>query len=390
MCWEVSTMESSTEQESDKNTNRRMGSLTALLGSEKETTTETTNTEGSESSNAKTNPFYLCPDPTCKEHIDTRCKLTRWKLRNASFQEYSDNEVKEIVKESMEQAIHDYHIVTENVETMYNKFGLDTPRNENSTEESIKTTSTAAGTNTDESSRTNHADTLMSRDPSLQIPRCEACERQEVFQEVSTTDASMEQDSDKNTDHTTHQMAFSLSVVPFVEVGGETESGDETVEKETSKFRTTDTVTFSICPEMTCESHLTTLSQMHCWELRTDSTREYADEEVDEIVEEQEIRDHAIVTETSETVSSTLLSDTSEIESKQTSSKNDKKSSEKTADGRTKSEKQAEGKTEKDEETEQTEQYDNNGDRYLDSYTSTGKQSDSKNKDNSKGERESM
>lgn len=387
ICWEISNKKDIDEKEYNKDINRRKGSLTALFGRKKETVTETRNVESSKPSNVKKRPFYLCPDPTCKEHIDTRCEVTRWKLRNASSREYSDNEVKEIVEESVKQAIRDYHTVTEYVNHLYDIYDINASENKDSIEESVKTASRAA--NTDEQPRINNADTVMAEDPSLQIPRCETCERQEIFQEISASDTSVEQESEKNTNHTTHQMSFSLSFVPFVGVGGETESGDETIEKERSTYKTTDTATFSICPEMTCKSHLMTLGQMHCWELRNDSSDEYSNKEVNEIVEEtleQEIRDHAIVTETAENVSGTFLNDSSESESEQASSNDNKtneQSQKQTTDSPTK--KQVENETENEEETKQTEQYDNNGQRYLDSYSPTGDQSKNNNNNNNKG-----
>ncbi|MFC6965172.1 hypothetical protein ACFQJ8_27265 [Halocatena marina] len=139
MLWEASAAEISEEQKTEKDIENQNFSFSALFKYKRETTTETgrTNQEGSEL--RRTKSFNLCPDPMCENHTDSLIELTRWKLRNDSTREYSDKEIREEVTQVAEQSIHDYRIVAENVEEIYNSVVRDTAENKRSSKNSDET-----------------------------------------------------------------------------------------------------------------------------------------------------------------------------------------------------------------------------------------------------------
>lgn len=287
MRWEISVAEIAQGQNINKDIDSK--TFDTIVG-KRSSTTEETDTEERKKSEDETKAFNLCSDPTCRGHTETLATLVRWKLRNVSPDEYSNEEVNEIVTQTVEQSVHDYQTVTETVAELTES---DTQKTED--EESITDEETAPKKET----------------PPQQLDRCECGERQNPTQ-TSIGTAITEEEAVKDSNRFGKSFKVAVSALPFVEVdvGGGTEDGTETTTKETERIKTMDTATFPICSDLTCEEHLLMRGQIECWKMRNDSSREYTNEEIDETVSEeleQEITDGKILSENADEVFEDLL-----------------------------------------------------------------------------------
>lgn len=274
MAWVVSATDTNKEQNANKDIDSQTGSADVLYGTKIESDTEKAESKSLEKSEGGLDPFYLCTDPTCKGHTSTLGKIVRWKLRHASDQEYSKQETREIVKDTVKQSMRDYQTVLETVEK-------------------ITDTKTPQNTEVEET-------------PPQQLGRCECGEQQNPTQR-SVGETATEQESVTNTTRMTRSIKASISALPLIDVeaGGKTQSGDGTTNTEISTFNTIDTGTFPICPDLSCEEHLKMIGMIESWKMRNSSTREYSDKEVDgrlTNVIEQEKSDGEIITEAVENV----------------------------------------------------------------------------------------
>lgn len=287
MRWEISVAKIA--QERNENRDVKSRTFNTIIG-KRSSTTEETDTEERKKSEDETKAFDLCSDPTCRGHTETLGTLVRWKLRNVSPDEYSNEEMNEKVTQTIEQSVHDYQTVTETVAEL---------------------TGSATQKTSDEEPITDDETATKKETPPQQLDRCECAERQKPTQ-TSIEKTVAEEKAVKDSNHSRKSFKMAISALPFVkvDVGGGTEDGTGTTTKETERIRFRDTATFPICSDLTCEEHLLMRGQIECWKMRNDSSREYTNEEIDETVSEeleQEITDGQILAENAEEVFEELV-----------------------------------------------------------------------------------
>lgn len=301
MYWEVSKAETSGEQGSEKNINSHAGSLNFILGRQMESSNEKEHIKDLDSNNSDKETFSICPDPTCKEHLDTLSEITIWKLENDPNREYSDSETGEIIDGTMEQTIYDYKVINEEVDKISDDFDLDAEKNDG---------------NKDAQNPSQASDTESSTEEALpqQQRWCEGCDKSERPREVSATDTTTEQELEKNTDGSTYSLQAAFS---SIEVGGTKKTTTESVSGESWKFSTTDTAVFFVCSDRTCEERLITEGRVTSWKLRNDSTHTYTREEIRHEVRDvlsSNIQNNDIINERVESAHEMLSDGLSEVE----------------------------------------------------------------------------
>ncbi|RRJ32051.1 hypothetical protein EIK79_05855 [Halocatena pleomorpha] len=289
MLWVVSAAETDQEQSEDRDISSR--TLNTILGRQT-STTEEADTENSKKSEGDAEPFNLCPDPTCKNHIVEVGDIIFWKMKNISSKEYSEKEINDAADRKRRQAIRDYQTISKIVDGLVESTDYDAE----------------SGESIDNGQSQTEKET-----PPQQLDRCKCGEQQKPTQtSVGTTTTEGESVKDRNRSKKSFKVA--VSALPFVnvDVGGGTEDGTKTTTKETESIKTMDTATFPICPDLSCEEHLQMLGRIECWKRRNDYSHEYTNEEIEEEVMEaleQEIRGDQILSENADEVFEELIKD---------------------------------------------------------------------------------
>lgn len=72
---------------------------------------------------------------------------------------------------------------------------------------------------------------------------------------------------------------------------------------------------FHLCPDLSCDGREGDVRKIECWRMKTDPSREFTEEKLDDIVTEtveQEKKDHQIISEAVDDVHSRLLDDSTD------------------------------------------------------------------------------